>query len=113
MDRVNKYKTIIKDALTEYGDFLAIPPDPNYEVALAFDDEHGQYIVRRIGWTPEKRVRYTDLHLTIRNGKVWIEEDMTENGIADELLARGIPRSDIVLGFQPPYVREQMDFALA
>jgi hypothetical protein len=41
------------------------------------------------------------LHLDILNGKVWIQRDGTEDGIADELEAAGIPRSDIVLAFHP------------
>ncbi len=38
---------------------------------------------------------------------------MTEDGIATALLEQGIPKREIVLGFQPLYVREQMEFAVA
>ncbi len=113
MDSVAEYKKIIRNVLTTYAKFLESSPDLNYRVAVLFDGEHGQYAVRRIGSWEKKRFRYTDLHLSLTNGKVWIEEDMTENGIADELVARGIPKSDIVLGFQPPYVRAALDFAVA
>lgn len=99
---IEEYRFIIKQALEEYAHFLTVPPDPEYDVALAFDEAHDQYILRRIGWAPSRRIKYTDLHLAIRNGKIWIEEDMTEDGIANELLDRGVPRTDIVLGFQPP-----------
>jgi len=43
------YKNIIKRALEEYAIQLSSPPKPSYEIALAFDDEHGQYILREIG----------------------------------------------------------------
>lgn len=113
MGEVKNYAQIIKDAMTEYAAFLTGYPPPDFEVALAFDDEHGQYILRRIGWTAKGRYQYTDLHLILRNGKIWIEEDMTEDGIATALLAHGVPRSDIVLGFQPPSLRPHTEFAVA
>jgi hypothetical protein len=43
----------------------------------------------------------------------WIEEDWTEAGIADILVRAGVPREDIVLGFQPPDLRQYTDFAAA
>jgi hypothetical protein len=36
---------------------------------------------------------------------VWIEHNGTDAQIGEELVAAGIPRSDIVLGFQPAEVR--------
>jgi hypothetical protein len=51
--------------------------------------------------------------LDIIDGKVWIQHDGTNRPVADELLAAGIPRDDIVLGFQPPDLRKFTDFAKA
>lgn len=113
MDKLKQYQAIIRKVLTEYAAFLESSPDRNYKVAMLFDDEHGQYAVRRIGDWTKKRFRYTDVHISITNGKIWVEEDMTEDGIVNALLEEGIPKSDIVLGFQPPYIREQMEFAVA
>lgn len=42
-----------------------------------------------------------------------IQEDWTEEGIANELVRAGIPREDIVLGFQHPEMRKYSDFAAA
>ncbi|MEM7078981.1 MAG: XisI protein [Pseudomonadota bacterium] len=105
MGGVNQYQKVIRDVMAEYAAFLTAPPTPKYKVALALDDEHGQYILRSVGWAPKERYQYTDLHLMIDNGKIWIEEDMTEDGITQELVAQGVPREDIILGFQPPYLR--------
>lgn len=113
MDRVKSYSQLIKQALSEYADVLNSPPQPDYSVTLAFDDEHQQYLLRRIGWTATGRLRQTDLHVCLRNGKIWIEEDWTEEGIATWLLEHGVPQTDIVLGFQPPMVRQQSEFAMA
>lgn len=49
----------------------------------------------------------------LQNGKVWIEEDLTEDGIATWLLEHGVPNMEIVLGFQPPLIRPSGEFAVA
>jgi len=40
-----------------------------------------------------------------KHGKVWIEEDWTEEGISKDLVAAGIPPEDIVLAFHSPEPR--------
>lgn len=37
----------------------------------------------------------------------------TEEGIANELLRKGVPKEDIVLAFHPPDVRKYTEFATA
>jgi len=49
----------------------------------------------------------------IINGKIWIQRDGTEYGIANELVAAGIPKNKIVLAFHPEDVRQYTDFAIA
>ena len=44
---------------------------------------------------------------------IGIQRDGTEDGIADELVEAGIPRSRIVLGFWDPEARKLGDFAAA
>ena len=112
MDKIKTYQKIVKKGLKEYASWLAeSPPEPIFEVALAFDDDHGQYILREVGWTKKSWIRETPLHITLRNGKIWIEEDWTEEGIATYLLEQGVPNDDIVLGFQPPDMRPYTEFA--
>ena len=48
---------------------------------------------------------YVKVYLRIVQGKIWIEEDWTKQGIADQLLEAGVPPEDIVLGFQHPSKR--------
>lgn len=45
--------------------------------------------------------------------KIWIEEDWTKQGIANDLLDAGVPAEDIVLGFQHPSKRPLTEFAPA
>lgn len=113
MDKLSHYQTSIKQALTEYSTLLSSPPSPLYEIALVFDDQHNHYLLREVGWTDKGHVRDTMLHVAIRNDKVWVEEEWTEEGIATFLLEHGIPSQAIVLGFQPPDMRQYSEFAVA
>ncbi|HBQ97707.1 MAG: XisI protein [Roseofilum sp. Belize BBD 4] len=66
-----------------------------------------------IGWTSRKRVRAISVYVRIKNEKIHIEEDWTEEGIATELLREGVPKEDIVLAFYSPEKRKYTEFAIA
>lgn len=53
------------------------------------------------------------VYLRIREGKIWVEEDWTKQGVVNDLLAAGVPHEDIVLGFQHPSKRPLTEFANA
>ncbi|MEP0784806.1 XisI protein [Trichocoleus sp. DQ-A1] len=57
-------------------------------------------------WRDGLRVHGCLVHIQIRDGKIWIQRDGIEEGITDELVAAGIPKEKIVLGFHPPEVRQ-------
>ncbi|MGB3759336.1 MAG: XisI protein [Rivularia sp. (in: cyanobacteria)] len=113
MDKIIHYRTLIKDILTEYDQLSNNSPTPEVETILAFDDERNQYIWFQVGWNKKERVRGITVHVQIKNNKIWIEEDWTEEGIANDLVNSGVPQSDIVLAFHPPEVRSDTDFAVA
>jgi hypothetical protein len=52
-------------------------------------------------------------HLRIRNGKIWVEDDWTEYGVAGELVDAGIAKEEIVLGFHSAKKRPLTEFAVA
>ncbi len=41
------------------------------------------------------------------------QADNTEDGIAPELANSGMPKSDIVIAFRPPDVRQHTEYAVA
>ena len=43
------------------------------------------------------------------DGKVWLQHDGTSLRVAEELHSRGIPKKDMVIGFQDPPTRAMMD----
>ncbi len=78
-----------------------------------FDEERDHYLLVNIGWSGERRVRATTIYVRIRQGKIWVEDDMTEEGIATALVRLGVPPEDIVLAFHPPALRKYTEFAVA
>jgi hypothetical protein len=100
MDKLEKYQNIIKKILTEY-----------YE--MTNNQTRDQYIWFRFGWEDKKQIQHIIIYLTIKNGKIWVEEDATDLCIVDDLLSAGIPQNDIVLGFHHPSKRVFTEFATA
>ncbi|MBD1854456.1 XisI protein [Leptolyngbya boryana CZ1] len=113
MDKLIEYRKIIQQILTSYQNLTPHSPDDEVESLLAFDEVRDQYLWLRSGWQNKNRVRHITMYLRIKNDKVWVEEDWTDLCVVDDLLAAGIPATDIVLGFQPPDVRQYTDFAIA
>ena len=113
MDSVTEYNDAIKRILSGYVELCERQTKPGLETILIMDEERGHYMWLRLGWEDGKRVRYVIAYIRIRNGKFWIEEDWTEDGIASDLLREGIPRENIVLAFHDPETRKHTDFAAA
>ena len=106
-----KYQDLIEKILTDYA---SIPySQGEIETRCIFDRQHNQFLLKNVGWNGKRRVDSCVVHLEIINGKIWIQEDWTEEGIANELVRAGIPCEDIVLGFQHPEMRKFSDFAAA
>ena len=105
------YHLIIEQVLTAltqipyaYGDL---------QTETVFDPMANRYLVLTVGWDGPQRVHHCLIHLDIRDGKVWIQRDATEHGIALDLEAAGIPKDQIVLAFQPPELRRYTAYAPA
>jgi len=110
MDTLEKYQNIIEEILTEY---IKIPYiNCQLETKLIIDKTATNYIVMTLGWQGEERVHGCIIHIEIIDGKIWIQRDGSEYGIANELVAAGIPKDKIVLAFHPDDVRQYTDFAV-
>ena len=112
MDRLKHYRQIIKDVLKAYHQ-LNEKSDSTTESALAFDEVHDHYLLLLMGWHKDERIKSVMIHIRLKDDKIWIEEDWTEDGVATDLLIKGIAREEIVLAFHPPHVRQYTEFALA
>jgi XisI protein len=112
MDKLGHYRRLVKDILQQHAQSSGAS-SPGLETELVFDEQHDHYMLFRLGWWPKGRVHGTTVHMRLRNGKFWIEEDWTEEGVATELLEAGVPQTDIVLAFHEPEMRQHTEFAVA
>jgi hypothetical protein len=111
MDTLNQYRCLLERILEEY---TVIPyAHSDLHCDALFDRERDRYALITHGWDGQRHVHYTLVHVEIRNGKIWIHQDGTEDGIATELMAAGVPKEDIVLAFHPPELRQYTEFAVA
>lgn len=107
----HQYRQTIKKILQEYADFL--DTDRQVQVELVLDENRDRYLLVETGWQNGYRIYGTLLHIDLIDQKLWIQHDGTEDGIADELVVAGIPKSHIVLGFKSPETRQYTEFAIA
>ncbi len=109
MATVNKYRQHIQNLLTERAKLVW---EDRIQAQTIFDTERDHYQLVYVGWRGSKRLYGTVLHLDIIDGKIWIQQDGTEVGIANQLVELAVPKEDIVLGFDPPKMRHYTDFAV-
>lgn len=106
-----KYRQIIQKILEDYAAFLG--QEDGIQQELIFDRERDRYLLLETGWHNRKRIYGSFLHLDIIDNKVWIQHDGTEDGIAYELEAAGIPKDHIVLAFKALERRKLTEYAVS
>ncbi|MBP0031876.1 MAG: XisI protein [Roseofilum sp. Belize BBD 4] len=113
MDKLEHYRDLIQQILTEYHEWVSGSSNLDRESCLVFDETHDQYFWLFMGWDGKKKIRNIHVHIRIKNEKIHIEEDWTEEGIANELLLKGLSKEEIVLAFHDPETRKFTEFAIA
>ena len=111
MDSLEHDADIIEQTLCSRAQFYAHPD--KYRTLMAFDRERGQFLLIDEGWDGYQHIHSVWAHLELRNGKIWIHEDGTQEGIATLLVAAGVGRERIVLAFHAPALRQASEFATA
>jgi XisI protein len=118
MDRLEHYRQLIQTLLTER---TRVPFKENeVQFETVFDLKQDRYLVMMLGREPiydrpyaaTRRVHSCLIHLDLIDGKIWIQRDGTEEGIASELVKAGIPKDQIVLGFRSEELRKDTEFAI-
>lgn len=113
MDKVKQYRDLLKRLLGHYIELANRTSSDGVQSFLLADDELGHYVWMNLGWMKHKRVSAITVYARVADGKIWIEEDWTEQGIATDLVQEGVPKADIVLAFHPPEMRSYTEFAAA
>jgi hypothetical protein len=111
MDAVEQYREVIARVFREWEALPRIPSD--WFIEGVEDHERDCFVLLHVDTDGGRHKSKTLAHLEIRDGKIWVLTDNTETGIATELVAAGVPKDRIVLGFYPPTLREMGEFAVA
>lgn len=108
MDTRLNYTDTIKAILQDYAEYYR---QGGIVLRKLFDDDHKSYMLLKIDWQGKKYIHRSPIHMEVIGGKIWVQHDDTEDGVADDLLRAGVPEKDIVLGFRHPEVRSHTGFA--
>lgn len=111
MDRVKQHRRIIKKIILEFTE--TFDESDEVENVILFDENHDSYMMQRVGWNGFSRIDRRYIFVRLRNGKIYVDDDWTQDGIAPVLVKAGVSPSEIVLAFNPPDVRELTGFAVA
>ena len=109
MDRTAEYSALIEKTLSESFYYRFAPRKPELETLFLRDRENHQYMLYTVGCEGQKSVSNLIVLTRVKEGKIWIDEDWTEEGIATDLLRAGVPPADIVLAFHQPALRLDED----
>ena len=109
MDTVEHYRETVEKVLTEYAQIPYAFGDIQRQTV--FDRAGDHYLLLSVGWD-SKRVHGCLVHVDIIADKLWIQRDGTEEGIALDFEATGIPKDHIVLGFRRPEIRKHSGYAV-
>lgn len=112
LTEVKYKKQIIRELIERLAKVDATEPtDATIKVT---DDSGGHYLLFNNTWKDGRRYYGCFLHIDVTSdGKIWIQHDGTDQNVSEILMEAGISKEEIVLGFQPPSVREVLGFAAA
>lgn len=112
MEKVEKYKKYILQLLKSEVDY-SYSNESEVEMKLISDEKGSHFQLMSIGWNGGEHIYNCYVHFDIIDGKIWLQRNMTERNFAEELVALGVPKSDIVIGFWKPSLRKYSDYAVA
>jgi hypothetical protein len=110
MAKLDDYRRYVQQVLERYGQLK--PAYGDLERQLLFDPVRDHYLLSTVGWHQRQRVYGCLVHVDIKDDQIWIQYDGTESGVANDLVALGVPKADIVLAFHAPYKRPSTGFGV-
>ena len=111
MDKLTQYREYVQSLMTRYATSDQMKDD--IEVQLVMDTVRDHYQWMNVGWEGLKRIYDCYIHIDIKDGKIWLQQNWTEEDPAAALVEMGVPHEDIVLGLHPPYKRPYTDYGVA
>ena len=111
MDKLTFHQQQVLTFLHMYKeDYRQDPGDIDTQVIADLEGHH--YLLLRVGWKQGRFYHYCLFHFDLKDDKVWIQQNNTETLVGDELVALGIAKENIVLGFKPEAMRQHTGFGV-
>ncbi len=111
MEIVDTLREAIGRVFAEWEKLPRMPSD--WKIVSVQDAPHDRYTLQNVSFAGDRYDARLLAYLEIRDGKIWVLTDNTEEGIASELVAEGVPKDRIVLGFYSLPLRQVGEFAVA
>ncbi len=112
MDKIKKYQDIVLDFLHYYQlETGGGEPGNSIKRTILADRENNSFQLLSSGWNGNRYIFGPLFHFDIIDGKIWMQCNNTEWEVVDYLMANGVDREDIVLGFVLPQARHFSGFA--
>ncbi len=108
--RFDADRDLIERVLTDYAQYPYAYGE--IERQLIFDRQRDHDLLMSVGWH-KHRVHGCVIPIDLIDGQFWIQRDGTEQGVAGDLEAGGLPRDRIVLAFKSEKVRPHNGYAVA
>jgi len=89
MDKVAQYWKYVQKLLTQYAEDDVSSDE--VEVQLIFDAERDHYQWVNVGWEQFNRVYRCIIHFDIKDGKIWLQQNLTDQNPAEELVEMDVP----------------------
>ncbi|HWO23588.1 MAG TPA: XisI protein [Kofleriaceae bacterium] len=110
MDTIEQYRQCIERVMRGYQSFGT--SQKGVEAVLIIDADRSHFLLMYVGWDGWRRVHHVAVHVEVRGDKVWLQCDNTDLVVAEDLVAEGIPKQSIVLGFREPEIRKHTEYAV-
>lgn len=112
MDKMTHYRELVKHQIQHIADLVnrQYKTDDGEGVAhCVFDEKRDNYLLVKAGWCNGRRSRGTTLFVRLREDGIHVDEDWTEDGVANALIEAGVPQEEIVLAYQSSSQREHLE----
>ncbi|MEH2135950.1 XisI protein [Nostoc sp.] len=111
MDKLNLYRELIQRLLTARANLHS--GNAPIESQTIFDITKDHYQLMHVGWkNSSTRIYGCVLYVDIKDGKIWVQHDGTEDALADQLVSEGVPKQDIAIAYHAPHVRQYTEFGV-
>lgn len=94
------YRPAVRTALYPFGERSHL--DPRVETVRLFDDDSGMYAVADLEWYDGERRLQPLVVVRVREGKVFVDVNTTDEELDRLLLAAGVAYGDLVLDEEEP-----------